>query len=471
MDVGSRSDNMTAEEVTALIREIRERVRVSHPRGSAPGGIALPDLMPLLHSREAAESKVAAIGSVNPRPPGALNTIIQWVKRTIARMLDWHVREQVEFNRALMNTIEALVETLNEYNRTFVRLAEADALLREKLEPAIQEARELKDIRSHWAEWRREWERKLSINEVQFLRGVADLQSGFHHRATQTELNFRDMMKAQHEDFEGSLNRAADEIQKRLWADFAKVRTEYDRLIHAELRLVRQRAAMQLPQVPAAEPAKPVASPFSDHALLSARFRGTEEEVKEKQRYCVPLFSGMSDVLDIGCGRGEFLDLMREAGVPARGIDASEDQVSLCREKGLQAETADMFAYLAGLPEQTLDGIFCSQVIEHVPAERIPELVGLAASRLVTGGLLVFETPNPECLAIFATYFYVDPTHARPVPPALLSFYMQEYGLGGIEVRQLNPAVDSMPSLASLPAEFREAFFGGLDYAIYGRRL
>jgi O-antigen chain-terminating methyltransferase len=162
---------------------------------------------------------------------------------------------------------------------------------------------------------------------------------------------------------------------------------------------------------------------------------------------------------------------MREAGVAAQGIDLSRESVEQCRQKGLQAETADLFTYLAELPEGALDGIFSAQVVEHLPPERLPEMIRLAASRLRRDGLLAIETPNPQCLAIFATHFYLDPTHTRPIPPALLTFYMEEYGLGGIEVHRLSPAIESMPALAGVPADFREAFFGGLDYAIVGRKL
>ena len=176
-------------------------------------------------------------------------------------------------------------------------------------------------------------------------------------------------------------------------------------------------------------------------------------------------------MLDIGCGRGEFLELMHGMGVRARGIDLGEESIAQCLAKGLDAEVADMFAYLAAQPEGEFDGIFCSQVVEHLEPARLPELIRLCARALRRGGVLAIETPNPECLAIFATYFYLDPTHTRPVPHSLAAFYMEEAGLGGIEVHELSPAVESWPELAALPEAFRERFFGGLDYAIVGRRL
>jgi O-antigen chain-terminating methyltransferase len=162
---------------------------------------------------------------------------------------------------------------------------------------------------------------------------------------------------------------------------------------------------------------------------------------------------------------------MQAAGIPAKGIDLAEESVATCRHKTLDAEAADLFVYLENLPEASLDGIFCSQVVEHLPPERLPEMIRLCASRLRKHGVIAIETPNPECLAIFATHFYLDPTHRRPVPHPLLAFYLDEFGVGRLEVRKLSPAAESMPSVKSLPEDFREAFFGGLDYAILGKKL
>src|SRR5260370_28390981 len=92
-------------------------------------------------------------------------------------------------------------------------------------------------------------------------------------------------------------------------------------------------------------------------------------------------------------------------------------------------------------------------------------MIRLCATRLQRNGVLAIETPNPECLAIFATHFYLDPTHQRPVPHPLLAFYLEEFDVGNFEVSKLSPAPASMSSVKSLPVEFRHAFFGVLDYA------
>jgi len=448
------------DELTALLREVRERVRARHPRTAGGLDVPLPDLMPVVHARDAALGKVAAIGTVNPRPGGPLNAVVQAWKKLVARVLDWHVREQVEFNRNLIACIDALTEALAESNRA---LAEIGSRMAGET-----------DLRDHWAQWRLDWERKLSENEIQFLRSVADLQGAFQHRVTLMETNLREQIQAQHRDYAVALEQAGLDIQKRLWADLERMRADYERLIFAELKLIRQRsqtAPVTAPQQSSSNSGKSLPAPAFDYGRFAERYRGSEEYVKAGQQFYKTHFQGCRGVLDLGCGRGEFLELMRDLDVPAHGIDLNAESIAVCRSKGLDAETADLFEHLRGLAESSLDGIFCSQVVEHLPPERLPEAVKLAASRLVRGGVFAIETPNPECLAIFATHFYLDPTHARPVPHPLLAFYMEESGLGAIEVHKLSPAVESMPALASLPADFRDAFFGGLDYAIIGRKL
>ena len=463
---------MESAELIALLHEVRDRVRGRNPETAAGGvPVPLPDLMPLAHARDAALGKVAAIGTVNPRSGGVVNSIVQAWKRFVARVLDWHVREQVEFNRKAISCIDAAIEALNDYNRALVAMGN-------RLAEQRQLGEEIKDIRNHWADWRVDWERKLAHNEMQFLRSVADLQAGFQHRTDLMDANYRDLVRTQHDDFEGALERFSGEIQKRLWTDLERIRLDYERLIFSELKTIRQRAEITSgTSIPGGaglaarlEPAQPAPLEF-DYGRFAERFRGTEEYVKTGQQIYMPYFAGCRNVLDIGCGRGEFLEMMRTAGVPAKGIDLSEESVAMCRHKGLDAQAADLFVYLDKLPEASLDGVFCSQVVEHLPPERLPAMIRLATSRLRRGGVIAIETPNPECLAIFATHFYLDPTHQRPVPHPLLVFYLEEYGVGNLEVRKLSPAVETMPSLKSLPADFGEAFFGGLDYAVLGKKL
>jgi O-antigen chain-terminating methyltransferase len=454
---------VSSEQIAAVVEEIRQRVRARYEKQvEGLPDFCLPSLVPLAQARDAAEGKVAAIGTVNPRGPGLMNGLIQGVKKLAARALRWHVREQVEFNRAVLTYLDRLVVVLDEQNRQMLVLAR---FIREHTEAV----RTFEEWRSGWLQWRAGWEERWTRSEIQMLRSVAELQAAFQHRVDVLDAGFRENLRAQHSDYLGALDRYSLGIQKRLWDDLAKVRLEYERSIHTELRLIRQRSQspIPLPQHPTPD----TVHPPLDYGRFAERFRGTSEYVAESVKFYLPYFVGRQNVVDLGCGRGEFLELMQKHNVPARGVDSDAESIALCRQKGLAADQADLFAWLADVPDATLDGVFCSQVVEHLPPQRVPEMVALAARKLHASGLLVIETPNPECLAIFATHFYLDPTHTRPVPSALLHFYFEESGLGGIEVHQRSPAVESFAELGDMPEPLRRRFFGGLDYAIVGRRL
>jgi 2-polyprenyl-3-methyl-5-hydroxy-6-metoxy-1,4-benzoquinol methylase len=462
------------DELTAAIREVRDRVRARHPNGSLGlDGVVAPDLTPLVHARDAAEAKVAAIGTVNPRPRGMKNSIIQFFKKSVARALDWHVREQVEFNRAAMLCVQATIEALADHHRALAALISHHNALRQEMQTLVAEAQELKDIRRHWAEWRVGFEERRNASEIHVLRTVSELQHAFQHRVTLHEQNAREMVRQQHTAFTQALERNTLDVQKRLWADLEQIRGEYEKLIHAELKLIRQKAdAGAFARAATSEPGRSGGSaPIAiDWLRFSEVFRGSQERIREHQKMYVAKFAGSTEVLDAGCGRGEFLEAAKAAGLRARGIDQSAECVAICKSKGLETERAELFEYLDSLPDASLGGVYCSQVVEHIAPERLPDLINLLARKLKRGALAAIETPNPECLAIFATHFYLDPTHTRPVPAPLLRFYFEEAGFVNIEVERLAPAVESIPTIEELPAGVRETLFGGLDYAIFGRK-
>ena len=270
----SPRDSAELAELSAIIQAVRDRVRARYPEpgtGSGSGGAQIADLMPLVHARDAAQAKIAAIGSVNPRAGGLLNQAIQEVKRIVARALQWFVRDQIAFNRETVSALDAILEALNEHNHV---------------------AREIADIRGHWTEWRADWERRLTTNEIQFLRSVADFQGAFQHRSTLMESNFREIVKAQHADYLGALDRTTVGIQKQLWLDFQKVRAEYGQMIHDELRIIRLRRPSTEPAAAPAiahqgQAASPVVQPVRpldlDYTRFTFRFRGPEQHVRQME--------------------------------------------------------------------------------------------------------------------------------------------------------------------------------------------
>lgn len=198
-----------------------------------------------------------------------------------------------------------------------------------------------------------------------------------------------------------------------------------------------------------------------EHAYLELerRYRGTEEEIRERIAVYLPYLEGKGAVLDLGCGRGEALALLRDHGIAARGIDSSARMVALCRERGLSAEEGDVFAALAAVPEGSLGGVVSFHVIEHLPTEALDRLVRLAYRALAPGGVLILETPSPLSMVVAARNFWLDPTHKRPVHPESLALLYEIAGLDPVERLDLRPfpAEDRLPEidLATVPSEQR----------------
>ena len=149
---------------------------------------------------------------------------------------------------------------------------------------------------------------------------------------------------------------------------------------------------------------------------FEATFRGPESRVREIQRAYLPLLEGHAPVLDVGCGRGELLDLLVEAGVAASGVDLDAGMVEHARAKGHDVALADGVEHLRSLQPASLGAVVAIEVIEHLPYERLTEFLTLARSRLRPGGVLILETVNPHAVDAMKA-FWVDPTHQHPVFP------------------------------------------------------
>jgi len=310
---------------------------------------------------------------------------------------------------------------------------------------------------------------------------------------------------------------ARDEIQRHLEALLARERRN-DTALHAlaaqhdELRAalnVIQQAThglkRELEKVatgsrvqadPGSRPPDPTpsASQFDDldshkYVGFEDQFRGSPDEIRRRVQDYLPIFEQASDVLDVGCGRGEFLELLRDGGVRARGIDVNPAMVEVCRGKGLAVETADALAYLQALPDTSLGGLFAAQVVEHLEPRYLTRLLDAAFDKLRPGAPIVLETINPACWFAFFESYIRDLTHVRPVHPDTLKFLLIATGFQRVEItyRAPYPEGDKLQPLAhgsGAPTSFDDMIetlnanvekinrllFTYLDYAAIGRR-
>jgi SAM-dependent methyltransferase len=261
-----------------------------------------------------------------------------------------------------------------------------------------------------------------------------------------------------------SFNDATLKLIDALFEEVDRLGAEKDerqRLLHElEERLLRlERRPQGAASTVAAQPG---AAALPDYFAFESRMRGPTELVRERQRPYVEDLREHAPVLDVGCGRGELVALLRDAGVEARGVDADADMVAYARGDGLDVRQGDLLAHLETVDD--LGAIFAGQVVEHLPPNALVRFLELAHAKLRPGGLLVVETINPLSPLALRNYF-ADLTHAQPLVPETLTQLVRHAGFRDVETRYLHE-----PDRGELTGPIAEILFAPLDYAVLARK-
>ena len=181
------------------------------------------------------------------------------------------------------------------------------------------------------------------------------------------------------------------------------------------------------------------------------RYRGRRDLIKSRLNIYLPFieplkkFYGDCAAVDLGCGRGEWLELVADLGFDAVGIDLDEGMLDVSRGLELTVKREDAVTYLRGLADESIAVVSGFHIVEHITFSDLQSLVMEALRVLKPGGVLVFETPNPENIVVGTSNFYLDPTHQRPIPPQLLSFLAEYYGFHRVKILR----VQEPPELAN----------------------
>jgi SAM-dependent methyltransferase len=214
------------------------------------------------------------------------------------------------------------------------------------------------------------------------------------------------------------------------------------------------------------------------YADFESVFRGRPEEISAQLQEYLPdvlaLAGQKLPVVDVGCGRGEWLQLLREHSIPSYGVDVNQRFVELGRERGLDVRLEDALQHLAELPEGSLAAVTGFHIIEHLEFPTLIELLDASLHALRPGGFILFETPNPTNLSVGAAGFYVDPTHRSPVHPDLAEFLAKSRGFVDVEIRFLHPTPDYElstlgdvgPDLRRILEHLNQVLFGPQDFAV-----
>jgi SAM-dependent methyltransferase len=225
------------------------------------------------------------------------------------------------------------------------------------------------------------------------------------------------------------------------------------------------------------------------YAAFEDQFRGTRSDIRNAQSFYLPYLrnalagSPQAPIVDLGCGRGEWLELLRDESFTARGVDLNRVFLQGCRERSLAVTEQDVVGYLRGLESESVGAITAFHLVEHVPLLQLIALFDEARRVLKKGGIVIFETPNPENIQVGACNFYVDPTHLKPLPPPLLVALLELRGFAAPTILRRDqdarralaptPLPDTAPNASSINALIeliRDNFYVSPDYAVIAHR-
>ena len=300
-------------------------------------------------------------------------------------------------------------------------------------------------------------ETRLNVLENSFYPDFLSLNHTVH--------NIQHILHTLEKDFL-SLNHAVYNIQHKLHPlekDFLSLNHTVHNIQQEVCSLRSELQKKRIPQVFVETPFYPQSQDFSFYTAFQKAFRGEKDVIKERLRIYLDYIPQASSypVLELGAGRGEFLELLKEHSIPCIGVDVNEDFVNFLKSKGFQIFKEDAITFLKNT-SQTFRAITAFHLVEHLPYKNVPEFIKLCYEHLEEGGVLIVEMPNPWFIYAFAT-FYIDPTHIKPIPPETIGFYFHRAGFKNIKFLYLQPYLSSIPQNLS-----EKVFYQ--DFAVIGEK-
>ncbi|MEN8223073.1 MAG: class I SAM-dependent methyltransferase [Acidobacteriota bacterium] len=360
-------------------------------------------------------------------------------KRTINQMMRRVIEESVEKRKKAQSEVDKVLNELGELleNSTFLRRNKNK--IREKLSLFSEKIQELITLQD------REWD-NLSNNHY---NGIFNSLQAQIDKLDAKYSNIRTLLK-NFSDLELSLNKLANSVEK----------------------------GGKDPEINKIENIKAGISPYQ-YSDFEKRFRGSEEKISDNLKKYIPYFKDSSKVLDIGCGRGEFISLLKNEGINAEGIDISDSMLKEAEEKGLKCVKGDALEYLKEKKDGSLGGIFASQVIEHFEPEYLKETIRESYRVLIPGSPLILETINPLSLFALTNIYFLDITHQKPLHPEFMRYMLESTGFSKVDIMYSDPLKDYFLEDISPENEMARAFnanvdklnkalFNSPDYAAFG---
>lgn len=255
------------------------------------------------------------------------------------------------------------------------------------------------------------------------------------------------------------------------------------KFLHLKENLNALLETLEKKALPSPAQIREISQPLDDflYAGFENRYRGSEDSVKKQQEIYLTYFQPGKKVLDLGCGRGEFIDLLQQKGVEAEGIDMNDQMIEICRDRDLNCRKASILEVLTECQDNSLGGIFSSQVVEHLDPAYVKRMVELAYFKLSPDSSLVLETINPASVFSLVQIYFLDISHQQPVHPLALKFLMESAGFKDVEIKysslpeaeqlQTVPASDEYATILNQNIDkLNKLLYSPTNYAAIGRK-
>lgn len=377
------------------------------------------------------------------------------MKRVIEKLAHERKQKEDDFSNKLEDIKKKSKESVPSEN--FLRLQNLLSRLEEILKPEkVIPSKKSRFFAPLTKSWKREPEEKLfssqtylilkeiqntlenNLNQIKkLLLSLTELIE-LHHSLTDAKDKEWDALGSNHV---GMIFKSMEWRVDKLAAEYEDVKILMKKFLILKEKLNRLFIALEDKKAPPPSLVKELLEPLEDwrYAGFENRFRGSEEEVKNQQGIFLSYFKEGRKVLDLGCGRGEFLELLEEKGVEAEGIEINEEMIEICRGKGLNCQKGDILKKLSEYEDGSLGGIFSSQVIEHLPPQYLRRMVELSYFKLAPSSYLVLETINPASVFSLVQIYLLDLSHQKPIHPQALKFLLESDGFEEVEIKYSSP--------------------------------
>lgn len=352
------------------------------------------------------------------------------------------------------------------------------------------------DIHSQKAERTTDWKKDAEVKSVDIPllqnKRHAGLTINTLKKAIKSLPGFRTLVQAKDRLQEVSSNRAKIDSLHREFMDLnhrfilaqQTITSTHDNnlLLKEENRVLRQKV-----EALSFQNSKSTTSPIKEETPLyenrsfdelyrafEDRFRGSEENIRDKQSKYLQLFKDLPEelrakpIVDIGCGRGEWLEVVNQNNLNGVGVEPNESMAKEAKAKNIEVYSEGALSYFSKVKAESLGGVTSFHVVEHLELDYLFEMLQQACKSIASGGCIVLETPNPENVVVGSCNFYTDPTHLSPIPPEALRFYVEQAGFIKTDILRLSPMKKDIEIPHSVLNEMANRFFGPQDYAVIG---